>query len=126
MTSFLATDLSSFNYGKIQWYITLHARRGTGTHSSHSLLPMNTFVRQDSIDGSHSLLNIMLGEHLREEGEREGGRERERGREGGEREGERERGREGGREGESMSYPIRRLHSTYQWDGMLSMKILGQ
>ena len=88
MTSFLATDLSSFNYGKIQWYITLHACRGMGTHSSHSLLPMNIFVRQDSIDGSHSLLNIMLGEHLREEGEREGGRERER--EGG----REERGRE--------------------------------
>ena len=82
------------------------------THGSHSLLPVNIFVRQDSIDGSHPFLNIVLGEHLRE-------RERER-------EGEGEGGGERKRERESMSYSIRRLHSTYQWDGMLSMKILGQ
>ncbi len=77
---------------------------GMGTYSNHSLLPRNIFVRQDSIDCSHSLLNIVLGAHLRER--------------------EREREREGERERESMSYPIGRLHSTYQWDGMLSMKFL--
>ena len=81
--------------------------RETVTHSSHSLLPVNIFVRQDSIDGSYTFLNIVLGEHLREGEERERERERE-------------------KERESMSYPTRRLHSAYQWDGMLSMKILGQ
>jgi hypothetical protein len=73
ITSFLATDLSSFNCRKVQWYmhVLLHAHRrtGMGTYSNHSLLPRSIFVRQDSIDRSHSLLNIVLGEHLREEGE---------------------------------------------------------
>ena len=94
------------------------------TYGRHSLLPMGVFIRQDGIYSRHTLLNIMLGEHLRKrerEWERERKRERERE---GERERERGRERERERERERIWVWNKNVHYTVVYHTPINFKLV--